>query len=285
MSITSNAAALAAFNQVNSAGGGDTSAGPITGRFGSGNVRIIPASTTFTPTFTGPHEVRLWGAGNAGFDGAVNGGGAGGFAYGIVSLTAGVGVTVTVGAGAVTPNVGGGTTSFGAYLSATGGVASSGNGGSGVGGTRNFSGGDGGASQFGGGGAASLYGDGGDGDAPAGGVLTRASGGGAWGDNQNGRPGLTGAPGESTRTADGAGGFVYWAGSAHTPADLPLDYWGTGSGGAGFGGTGRAGTGQNGGGGGSSSSGVGGAGGFPGGGGGSGTPPGAGADGLVIVRW
>lgn len=234
MAFTSNAAALAAFTQINSAGGGDTSAGPITGRFGSGNVRIIPVSGTFTPVFTGPHEVRLWGGGNAGYGGSSSGGGGGGFAYGVFTLTSGVGVTVTVAGSSDEPTVGGGTTSFGALLSATGGVAGSAVGGVGVGGIFQAAGGAGGGSVSGGGGAGSLFGPGGSGDL-GGSTLPaqpKGSGGGA-GANfaRGGTAGLTGVPGGVAASFNGTTVGVY-VHSAYANAITPIDYFGTGSGGA-----------------------------------------------------
>jgi hypothetical protein len=91
-----------------------------------------PGTATFTPTVTGWHSVEVYGAGGGGcvYSGAgeTEGGGGGGSAEGWVYLTAGVGVTVTVGAAGTnsavptTPGTTGGTSSFGAYMSATGGA-------------------------------------------------------------------------------------------------------------------------------------------------------------------
>jgi len=149
-------------------------------------------------TFTVPDGVynifvRLVGAGGAFFNDDVSvdegnaqnmyddsGGGAGGYAEGFVAVTPGQTVTVTVGQGGLySGNTNGGSTSFGAFMSATGGHGNSESsdsganlqlplGGVGTGGTANFSGGYGrlfgvgGASAFGsypacGSGASSSY--------------------------------------------------------------------------------------------------------------------------------
>lgn len=98
--------------------------------------QIFTASGTFTPpTGVTKAKVSVWGAGGgsggtfASGSGS-QGGGGGGFAQGIVAVTPGVGVAVTIGAGGAagvassTPTAGGngGTSSFGALLSATGGA-------------------------------------------------------------------------------------------------------------------------------------------------------------------
>ena len=126
-----------------------------------------PGTYTFTPTRSGWHQVEVvgGGGGSGGCTGLTNNcgssGGAGGRAIKWVNLTAGVGVTVTVGAagaaGTGSPLVqptAGGTSSFGAYVSATGGGAGqspsgalptvAGLGGAGVSGDVSYSGGNGG---------------------------------------------------------------------------------------------------------------------------------------------
>lgn len=238
---------------------------PISGIFGGGKVAVISSTKNFIVPATSI-RVRLWGAG------ANSGGGGGGFAMKVLSgLTIGQSVKATVGVGAAT----GGTTSFGAYLSATGGkqingVAGdgvAGVGGVGVGGDVNTTGGSSGAGStgvFGGGGAANLLGRGGNGgDADRAGESASSGGGGGFGGNNS----YTGT----------IGGF----GMAPS-GEFGIDLIGCGSGTSGPSGDGLSeapsppNSGNGGGGG------VGKSGGFPGGGGGSG---GVGADGLIIVEY
>lgn len=94
---------------------------------------------TFTPSVTGWHVVEVVGAGGRFSNSA--GGAAGGYALKSVYLSKGVGVTVTVGAGMSVDGTGG-SSSFGAYVSATGGGDPSVPGG-GVGGDINIKGGTG----------------------------------------------------------------------------------------------------------------------------------------------
>lgn len=152
---------------------------PVTGIFGTGQVKYYYQSGNFVvPTGISSVRVRLWGAGgtNSGTNspGMASGGG-GGFALKTISgLTSGSSISVTVGTSASASS------SFGAYVSATGGTtATSGaggagaSGGSGVGGDINNTGGTGGAATFntnssyffgGGAGCAGLLGKGGDGN-------------------------------------------------------------------------------------------------------------------------
>lgn len=229
---------------------------PITGVFGSGNIRVygLGMSGTFTvPVGVTNVRVRLWGGGG------YNAGSGGGFAlktiYGLVPGTA---ITVTVGAA---PNGAGGTSSFGSYVSATGGGTTSSSGGTGVGGDINTTGGA--SDGTGSGGSASLFGNGG--------VRFGSAAGGGGGSNNSGWQGGSGFTGN--------GGMQGTTGSSPSYAAYPpnagntssIDYIGTGGGGGYYQG------GVNGGGGGEQGSG-----GYPAGGGGAGR---AGGAGLVIVEW
>lgn len=125
----------------------------------TGQLISITTYTSGTNTYTAPANCRyVWvkviggGGGSAGY---CESGGAGGFAEGRVNLTAGSNVTVTVGSGG--SGVGyyagagtGGTSSFGSYITATGGAGSNtqyshtgGSGGTGAGGDINLLGGGG----------------------------------------------------------------------------------------------------------------------------------------------
>lgn len=103
---------------------------------GFSNRQIFTVSGTFTPP-AGVTKVKVsvWGAGGGsggtfGAGSGSQGGGGGGFAQGIIPVTPGIGVPVTIGSGgaagigASTPTAGGngGTSSFGASISATGGA-------------------------------------------------------------------------------------------------------------------------------------------------------------------
>lgn len=248
---------------------------PLTGVFGSGNVRFFPGnSTTQTYTWTVPAgvdavRVRLWGAG--GWDGGSGGGFALKSIYGISGTTS---VTVTVGTGGSNTTTTGGTSSFGSFVSATGGATAGGTPGSGSGGNVNYTGGVGGGTGFWGGGVAGLFGNGG-------GTIfgmSANSGAGSYGGYLGGNGFMgTGATGSNF-------------GSASVPNGLPLtgleqnfsiDFIGTG-GGATF-----AMNGVNGGGGGGAGIvGIPCQGGYPGGGMGFGSSSfGRGGAGLVIVEW
>jgi hypothetical protein len=206
---------------------------PLSGPFGRGVIEFFYNSGTFTvPAGVTTVRARVWGGGGA-------------------SNT-------------------GGTSSFGAHCSATGGLGTTFvapiSGGSGSGGDVNFTGGQGSNTSAGSGGAASLLGNGGStsgGSAASGGG---GSSGAASTPGGRGGSGITGTPGQPALSASvattPASGFVFGVDS--------IDLIGTGSGGAGAGNTnvwpGSAGV--NGGGGGGGTAGA--AGGFPGGGGSNG---------------
>ena len=189
------------------------------------NIQVFTSSGTFTvPAGVSKVKVTVVGGGgggagtNSGYGAGYNGGGnggAGGAAIGVFSVTPGPAYTVTVGAGgaagtgAAPPTNGGagGTSSFGSLASATGGVEGSntnggnagGTGGSGLGGTLNVSGGDGGDGQgdgivFASVGGASLLGGGGRAANGVGysGTVPGSGGGGAYGAANNGGAGANG---------------------------------------------------------------------------------------------
>lgn len=232
---------------------------PVTGIFGSGRVRVFATSDDFTI----PAEsvrVRLWGGGGS------DGGHGGGFAIKeIHGLTVGDVVAVTVGEGGLDSDLSdGGTSSFGAYVSATGGSRSTGSAGNGVGGDINYSGGLGVVGE-GGGGAAGIFGPGG--DAFAGRSGGNGCAGAGAGNATNGACGGNGMTGRGGRGEN--------AGSNGDPGDLScLDFIATGGGG---GQDNSDGNGANGGGGAGN-----GHGGIPAGGGGRLHD---GARGQVIVEW
>lgn len=244
----------------------------FTGTFGTGNVSFYAGRVISTPTvstFIVPQSistvrVRVWGAGATGS----YGGSAGGFAMKtIYGLTPGSSIVVTAGNSWTSP---GGTSSFGSYVSATGGTGQP-TGGTGVGGDINYVGGSGGT--YGGGGAANVFG----------------SGSNAVSSNSRAASGVSGAGSDAaaptSQAAGGSGLFgvgatyvPYTSGIGITPAasgltanEFNLDAIGAGGGGAYYM------AGQNGGGGGYVASG-----GFPAGGGGY---NGYGGAGLVIVEW
>lgn len=259
------------------------------GVFGTGKILPIGTSTTWTiPAGITTVRVRVWGAGanHGGGDYGVDGGGGGGFAIKtITGLTPGGTVAVTVGQSS------GATSSFGAYVSATGG-SMGGAGGTGSGGDINTSGGSAGSSGAsgggGGGGAGSLFGNGGLGGSSKGGK-SGASGGGSGNSSSGGTvggaggSGLTGSPGTfNVYVIPGNNTAYSYASSSDTGIIPSIDFIGTGPGGsAAHAGGGHAGA--NGGGGGGGNGGQGGAGGFPGGGAGGGSS--GGAAGLVIVEY
>lgn len=189
-----------------------------------------PGTYTFTP---GPNvkrvKVRLWGAGGSGGNsisaGSGGGGGCGGgYSEEVVAVSPGVGVTVTVGAGGPAPaggiiagGAGGGSTSFGAFLSATGGSGGNaptaplvpgtpnfGGEGFGVGGALNLRGTIGGSGSNGGNADGYYTGYGGlGGNAPfggAGGCMTTGT------SAEGGFPGGGGSGGGSAAGSNAAGG-------------------------------------------------------------------------------
>lgn len=233
---------------------------PVTGVFGTGQVKIFASTGTFTvPIGISRCRARVWGAGG----GAAGSGG--GFAMKEIDLGSTATVAVTVGAGTTGY---GGTSSFGAYISATGGEQLAGSTvGVGIGGDVNYSGGLVGTNC--GGGAAGIFGNGGKG------------GGGYSGFNGNAGGGQ-GSTASTSSAHFGGNGFLGTGGSSNFYGRLPptsgidsgwgLDAISAGGGGADYQG------GINGGGGGRYADG-----GFPAGGGGSGV--GHGGDGLVIVEY
>jgi hypothetical protein len=151
---------------------------PVTGIFGSGNQQWFSASKLWkVPTGINAVRVRLWGAGgNAGYSSPYYyAGGGGGFAMKTIYDLGGLqNIFINVAA------TSGATSSFGNFVSATGGTNGSASatiaagdgelnssGGSGVGGDINYSGGKGSSATTGGeygpGGSASLFGNGGNG--------------------------------------------------------------------------------------------------------------------------
>lgn len=218
----------------------------------------------------------------------VGGGGGGGLAYkNNIAVTPGQNISVTVGAGgASVVNSGvniplngndGGTSSFGAFFSATGGLGGQWNngstqaGGTGIGGDGNFTGGAGAA---GGGGAAGYAGTGG-----AGGIYI---------------PGISGA---GALGQPGSGGAAGGGGGGNSGTEAAAGGGGTGrfgigsSGGITAGNTNGGNPGSGGSTGGSASSSTGGQGGFPGGGGGmvrsnsTTRTSGQGRNGIVRIIW
>ncbi|MDZ7926153.1 MAG: DUF2793 domain-containing protein [Agrobacterium sp.] len=108
-----------------------------------------PGTTTWTAPLTGWYWVEVYGGGGASATYAGNiqgeGGGGGGYAGEWLFFTAGQTVSMTVGAAGVFGGANGGTTSFGSFLSATGGITATtggvpGAGGMGTGGMVNLKG-------------------------------------------------------------------------------------------------------------------------------------------------
>ena len=234
---------------------------PISGVFGTGQVQMFFTSGSWTvPTGISRVRARVWGGG-----GYQSGGGGGFSLKAVYDLTGVTSVAVTVGAGGLNTSTTGGTSSFGSYCSATGGVQG-GAGGSGSGGDINNTGGTSVGANISGGGAASIFGNG---NGP---ISVGAFGGAGLGANSvnvSGYPGFMGSGGVAGTT------FAI----APTPPtsglqQFSIDFIGTGGGG------GPQQNGING-----SGGGIGAAttrGGIPGGGGGV---SGNGGQGLVIVEW
>ena len=239
-----------------------TVSNPFTGTFGNGVVVPFLASGTFyVPAGVDSVRVRVWGGGGAG-----NGGGGGFTMETITGLISGTAIAITVGAGSTSGSVFGGTSSFGSYCSATGGGSTStspaNQGGVGIGGDINTTGGTGVAPS--GGGVAGMWGNGGNGGSSNGSSGNAGGGGGQTAGNIAGS-GIFGTGGmyqSSTVTIFPTSGMI----------SSSIDYIGTGGGGPAFisGINGGGGAGQ-------------GIGGFPGGGGGGSSN--GGAKGLVIVEY
>jgi hypothetical protein len=262
---------------------------PITGVFGSGNVMVYAGSTaltgaqtvtTFTwtvPAGTDAVRVRLWGG-----DGN-NGGTGGGFAIkSIYGISGTVSILISVGYGGNATTTTGGTSSFGSFVSATGGVTSTDAVGTGTGGDINTSGGSGGGAT-GGGGSGSIFGSGGSSIPPLGMALATYGGGGAANGDSVTNP--TTSSGAGFIGSGGATGGYVGAPLVTTVVALPdsglskfsIDFLGTGGAGV------LRGNGRNGGAGAITTvNSI--SGGTPGGGGGGGAT-GLGAPGLVIVEW
>ena len=277
------------------------------GEFGSGLWRIFTESSPFTvPEGVTSIRVRVVGAGGYSPPGG-GGGGGGGYSHGVFSVTPGTTYAVTVAPEAHSGP--GGTSSFGALISATGGGVglaaapyTGGAGGIGVGGDFQATGGTGGkgytgTKQGGGGGAGSQLGNGGNGGnaystsetGAGGGIVGHASsptygsscGGSPFGNACGYNPGPDisgGIPGDSV--------FNGAVNSADAVIRFPFDGF-TGGGGKFRGGSNGGNGGIGGGGGGGAATGVGGIGGGSAGGGGGQyvTNPSYGAGGLVIVEW
>lgn len=190
---------------------------PISGKFGEGKIMMVPKTQVITIP-AASIRVRLWGAGGG------DGGCGGGFAMKVITgLTPGSTVNATIGLGGTMAAPQGGTTSFGAYCSASGGSGKvittpavlAQVPGRGVGGDINSSGGRVvyGANYTGGAGVGNLLGDGGNSGCPG------ASGGG--GDSLNGFGAPNGGPG--TPGGRGLAPLGVWS----------LDFFGCGSGSSG----------------------------------------------------
>jgi hypothetical protein len=199
------------------------SGGSLAGAVAQGafsNIDVFEADGTFDASSVDFAFVQVVGGGGGGEEGVTNGfnagpgGCGGGFSAGYVDLSSNSSVTVTVGAGG-SPRSSGETSSFGSFLSATGGDAGdngafnvpSFSGGSGSGGSINITGGDGGqAMRDDSGNSEVIGGDGGDSVLGTGGTGGGASnnsvanpgtkfGGGGGGGGANNTGGAAGAQG------------------------------------------------------------------------------------------
>lgn len=162
--------------------------------FAPGFISVTASQSIIIPAGVTRMHVRLWGGGGGGGGcysayGAGGGGGGGGYTEGIFPVTPNASVFVTIGLGgqaapstAIYTAQNGGTTSFGSFCSATGGIAGAGGagiiastaapGGMGFGGTLNLQGVTGGFGQVYGGG---VTGGGVGGASPFGGPLSHIS--------------------------------------------------------------------------------------------------------------
>lgn len=217
---------------------------------GGGEDRLITELITHSSTWAMPAgvkdnliNVRVFGGGGAGYylstDGRGGGGGGGHMNAGAYTITPGTNVTVTIGAGGPVGNIppsAGGVTSFGAYVSASGGagggnlgasIATGGAGGAGGGGASWDAGiqTTGGAGSYGGGGGAGLTG------------ITNGSAGGQGGTYGGGGGGggyssADGAGGTTTGVGCGAGGKAWSArngGAGTNTTAMGLEFVGTGA--------------------------------------------------------
>lgn len=262
---------------------------PITGAFGTGQVQVFSSSGVWTvPAGISRVRVRMWGGGGGSFTGAQQtSGSGGGFALkAIYDLSGVTSIPVTVGAAGTTGNPGlvGGTSSFGSYVSATGGQSGAASNvttaGTGVGGDINTSGGaSNNTTTSGGGGAGSLFGTGGAGTNNGVGN-SGGSGGGSYSASttqiSTGGNGILGR-GSSPATYTTNGGLSIQMPTTGQEGGFSIDFIGTGGGGGSTSSSNLTVGGINGGGGGWSAPG-----GFPGGGGGYNSTS---AAGLVIVEW
>lgn len=237
---------------------GNPSGYPGQSFFGNNNTRVFMRSGTFVvPPGVSTIRVRVHGAGGSGavatastLNRCATGGGGGGFTMKVISTTPGTSYAVTVGAGGtraqtLANGVAGGTSSFGAILTATGGggglYASSGvansaagaAGGTGSGGDVNYTGGASGTATTsstnatyqtfvatGGGACASIYGNGGaSGTVTLAAVTSGASG--IYAASSGG--GVGGKSGDVTYTGTGSGGFYIFS-SAGGTASPAVDY-------------------------------------------------------------
>lgn len=281
------------------------------GEFGNGLWQVFFASGNFViPANVTKIRVRVVGGGGGGRQNGAGGAG-GGYAHGVFTVVPGASYAVTVGTPGsenINAPTAGGTSSFGALISATGGGAAIAAGGAvggvGIGGDYQASGGSVGASAaYGGGaGAGSQLGKGGDvfgyGGAGVLGSSRNLAGGSPFGDSITLPNGQFPGPDALGKRADGTPGVLN---AMNAIIRFPFDGF-TGGGGApvvnGDGGIGAgggatsttSGSGRDGGGGGgtTTNSGTAGSGGIGGGGGstgGAGGQPGRGGQGLVIVEW
>lgn len=89
-------------------------------------IRTWFASTTWTPTTSGPTVLECWGGGGGGTTATNAGGGATYARVDAYTRTAGVGITVTIGAGGAVPGGTGGNTSFDSTCIAVGAIGNAG---------------------------------------------------------------------------------------------------------------------------------------------------------------
>mgnify|MGYP001042655339 CR=1 FL=1 len=267
------------------------------GIFGIGLYRSFSKNGSFTvPSGVTRIRVRVVGAGEGGTN-QVRGGHGAGYAHGVFDVTPGDVYPVTVGVGGLTANAGsgvtdGGSSSFGALISATGGTGAGP--GMGVGGDFRARGGYGAVSAppiyGGGGGAGSQLGNGGNAVGRGGGGVVHDAGvlgwgGSAFGSGDVGGPNIIGARNGTDNPINAVIRFPFdgFTGAANNG--------GSGGGGNGYTTSAASGGGIGGGGGGSHTSSMGyGPGGLGGGGGcnvtsSSPTDTGKGGDGFVVVEW